>query len=122
MTLARATGDHAFWLDADDVIDSPEREKSRQSLGSRKTAGAVAGNEWIARIHEHEYEYVCDCDYEYVYECVCDYVYEYDYECDYEGGHGGLGMSPRSLWTHEKRPALAPRRGLSPPGSHAAGE
>jgi glycosyltransferase involved in cell wall biosynthesis len=25
--LARATGDHAFWLDADDVLDAPEREK-----------------------------------------------------------------------------------------------
>jgi len=25
--LARATGDYAFWLDADDVVDPPEREK-----------------------------------------------------------------------------------------------
>ena len=30
--LARATGDYAFWLDADDVVDPPEREKLRQLL------------------------------------------------------------------------------------------
>ena len=27
--LSHATGDHAFWLDADDVLDPPEREKLR---------------------------------------------------------------------------------------------
>ncbi len=30
--LARATGDYAFWLDADDVLDPPEREKLRELL------------------------------------------------------------------------------------------
>ena len=30
--LARATGDYAFWLDADDVLDPPEREKLRKLL------------------------------------------------------------------------------------------
>ena len=30
--LARATGDYAFWLDADDVVDPPEREKLRELL------------------------------------------------------------------------------------------
>ena len=30
--LARATGDYAFWLDADDVIEPPEREKLRALL------------------------------------------------------------------------------------------
>ncbi|MFI5456415.1 MAG: glycosyltransferase, partial [Isosphaerales bacterium] len=30
--LARATGDYAFWLDADDVVDPPEREKLRALL------------------------------------------------------------------------------------------
>src|SRR6266851_2612609 len=25
--LARATGDYAFWLDADDLVDPPERKK-----------------------------------------------------------------------------------------------
>ncbi len=30
--LARATGDYAFWLDADDVIDPPERETWRRLL------------------------------------------------------------------------------------------
>jgi glycosyltransferase involved in cell wall biosynthesis len=31
--LAHATGDYAFWLDADDVIDPPQRDKLRQLLG-----------------------------------------------------------------------------------------
>jgi glycosyltransferase involved in cell wall biosynthesis len=31
--LARATGDYAFWLDAEDVIDPPEREKLQELLG-----------------------------------------------------------------------------------------
>ena len=30
--LARATGDYAFWLDADDVIDPPQREKLKALL------------------------------------------------------------------------------------------
>ncbi|MFI5454314.1 MAG: glycosyltransferase [Isosphaerales bacterium] len=30
--LARATGDYAFWLDADDVVDPPEQEKLRALL------------------------------------------------------------------------------------------
>jgi glycosyltransferase involved in cell wall biosynthesis len=30
--LARATGDYAFWLDADDVVDPPQREKLRALL------------------------------------------------------------------------------------------
>jgi glycosyltransferase involved in cell wall biosynthesis len=30
--LARATGDYAFWHDADDVIDPPKREKLRELL------------------------------------------------------------------------------------------
>ncbi|MGC8644396.1 MAG: glycosyltransferase, partial [Isosphaeraceae bacterium] len=40
--LARATGDYAFWLDADDVVDPPEREKLQALLESLRTAGAVA--------------------------------------------------------------------------------
>jgi GT2 family glycosyltransferase len=32
--LARATGDYAFWLDADDVVEPHEREKLRALLGS----------------------------------------------------------------------------------------
>ena len=43
--LARATGDYAFWLDADDVIDPPERAEagssSSTSLGTRDDAGYV---------------------------------------------------------------------------------
>ena len=38
--LARATGDYAFWLDADDVIDPPEREKLRVLLGQLRDGGA----------------------------------------------------------------------------------
>ena len=42
--LARATGDYAFWLDADDVVEPPEREKLEahlHSLGTRDDAGYV---------------------------------------------------------------------------------
>ena len=37
--LARATGDYAFWLDADDVIDPPEREKLGSLLGGLALGG-----------------------------------------------------------------------------------
>ena len=37
--LARATGDYAFWLDADDVVDPPEREKLRQLLEGLRGGG-----------------------------------------------------------------------------------
>ena len=36
--LARATGDYAFWLDADDVIDPPEREKLARRCSSESAA------------------------------------------------------------------------------------
>ncbi len=42
--LTRATGNYAFWLDADDVIDPPERAKLEvliASLGTRDDAGYV---------------------------------------------------------------------------------
>ncbi len=42
--LARASGDYAFWLDADDVIDPPEREKLRALLDRLRTAEAPAGD------------------------------------------------------------------------------
>ena len=43
--LARATGDYAFWLDADDVLDPPEREKLRELLDSLPPPGRNgAGN------------------------------------------------------------------------------
>ena len=43
--LARATGDYAFWLDADDVLDPPEREKLRELLNSLPPPGCNrAGN------------------------------------------------------------------------------
>ena len=39
-------GDYAFWLDADDVIDPPEREKLKKILdglpGGRGKAAALA--------------------------------------------------------------------------------
>ena len=40
--LARATGDYAFWLDADDVVDPPQREKLRTVL-QRLRHGDEAG-------------------------------------------------------------------------------
>ena len=46
--LARATGDYAFWLDADDVIDPPEREKLQALLDSLQVAEA-GGPEWSAQ-------------------------------------------------------------------------
>jgi len=48
--LARAAGDYAFWLDADDVIDPPEREKLRALL-ERLEAGDEAA--YVVR---------CKCD------------------------------------------------------------
>ena len=41
--LARATGDYAFWLDADDVIDPPEREKLQALLDGLTVAGRWPG-------------------------------------------------------------------------------
>jgi tetratricopeptide (TPR) repeat protein len=40
--LARATGDYAMWLDADDVVEPPEREKLRQLLGSLRAGDEAA--------------------------------------------------------------------------------
>lgn len=40
--LARATGDYAFWLDADDVLDPPEREKLEQLLDGLGRNGEAA--------------------------------------------------------------------------------
>ena len=56
--LARATGDYAFWLDADDVVDPPEREKLRKLLdglpsGSGGGRGSPVG---LARTLDPPYE------------------------------------------------------------------
>ena len=40
--LARATGDYAFWLDADDVIDPPQRE-ARGHAGGPSGSRAIPG-------------------------------------------------------------------------------
>src|SRR5271157_4235359 len=48
--LARATGDYAFWLDADDVLDLPKREKLQALLD-----GLRAGD-------EAAYVVRCSCD------------------------------------------------------------
>ncbi|WP_337175132.1 glycosyltransferase [Paludisphaera sp.] len=48
--LARATGDYAFWLDADDVLDPPERDKLRTLLD-----GLCAGDEAAFVVR-------CSCD------------------------------------------------------------
>jgi glycosyltransferase involved in cell wall biosynthesis len=39
--LSHATGDYAFWLDADDVVDPPEREKLRALLDEVRTDEAA---------------------------------------------------------------------------------
>ncbi len=40
--LARATGDYAFWLDADDVVDPPQREKIEAILSQLKVGDEAA--------------------------------------------------------------------------------
>lgn len=40
--LARATGDYAFWLDADDVIDPPQGERLRALLGGLRAGDEAA--------------------------------------------------------------------------------
>jgi len=50
--LARATGDYAFWLDADDVVDPPERAKL-EALLDRLRAGDGDGACYVVR---------CKCD------------------------------------------------------------
>ena len=40
--LARATGDYAFWLDADDVLEPPQRERLRDLLGSLRVDDEAA--------------------------------------------------------------------------------
>ncbi len=41
--LSHATGDYAFWLDADDVVEPPEREKLKALLGRVCGRGEPAG-------------------------------------------------------------------------------
>jgi glycosyltransferase involved in cell wall biosynthesis len=40
--LAQATGEFAFWLDADDVVDPPEREKLRALIGQLRPGDEAA--------------------------------------------------------------------------------
>ena len=62
--LARATGDYAFWLDADDVIDPPEREKLQALLGSLRPWGNNGAGDGGLRFADPPYGYVlrCSCD------------------------------------------------------------
>jgi len=50
--LARAAGDYAFWLDADDVMDPPEREKLEALLDQLRAGDG----------HEACYVVRCKCD------------------------------------------------------------
>ena len=64
--LARATGDYAFWLDADDVIDPPEREKLQELLDGLRVAEAEARNGPhsgpYGRAEQAAYVVRCSCD------------------------------------------------------------
>jgi glycosyltransferase involved in cell wall biosynthesis len=40
--LARATGDYAFWLDADDVLDPPQRERLKALLDGLRAGDEAA--------------------------------------------------------------------------------
>ncbi len=69
--LARATGGYAFWLDANDVIDPPEREKLRALLetlradGGKRTCGPHSGPYGLAGLEGHgqaAYVIRCACD------------------------------------------------------------
>ena len=42
MSLAHATGDYAFWLDADDVLDPPQREKLKTLIDGLRTGDDAA--------------------------------------------------------------------------------
>ena len=63
---ARATGDYAFWLDADDVIDPPEREKLQKLLASLRIVKAEAGNGPhsgpYGKAEQAAYVVKCSCD------------------------------------------------------------
>jgi glycosyltransferase involved in cell wall biosynthesis len=79
--LERATGDYAFWLDADDMVAPPEREKPRALLdGLRRRAQPTADADIIilpasqpevsaARSEPRPPE---DCPAAYVVRCACD--------------------------------------------------
>ncbi len=56
--LARATGDYAFWLDADDVVDPPEREKLRELLDGLpgRRSGGRGSPVGLARTLDPPYE------------------------------------------------------------------
>lgn len=55
--LARATGDYALWLDADDVVEAPEREKLEQLLAKLTPLGTPMGDRRAAG-----YVLRCACD------------------------------------------------------------
>ena len=64
--LARATSDDAFWLDADDVIDPPEREKLRALLESLSRENATRSDGGLHPPYESDgtsaYVVRCSCD------------------------------------------------------------
>jgi hypothetical protein len=59
--LLRATGDYALWLDADDVVDPPEREKLRELLAGlgRRGRGGANGDRAAGQA---AYVLKCSCD------------------------------------------------------------
>jgi glycosyltransferase involved in cell wall biosynthesis len=71
--LERATGDYAFWLDADDVVDPPQREKLRallHGLGRPPRPALAAHAEGSAARAKPRAPQVCPAAY--VVRCACD--------------------------------------------------
>ena len=60
--LARATGEYAFWLDADDVVDPPEREKLQALLDSLQVAEPAARSGPHSGPYGGAYVLRCSCD------------------------------------------------------------
>jgi glycosyltransferase involved in cell wall biosynthesis len=69
--LDHATGDYAFWLDADDVVDPPEREKLRELLDSLPWHGHAA-RATLGRHGQDARATHQDSRLAYVVRCACD--------------------------------------------------
>jgi GT2 family glycosyltransferase len=60
--LARATGDYAFWLDADDVVDPAQREKLEELFDRLRRPNSAGSNGKFRPPYESAYVICCSCD------------------------------------------------------------